>query len=1416
MLNQLTARRFFSRMQSRFRRARPGSVLILVIVLLLLLAILGTSYLSTTHNDRISSIQNQVISQVDLLGQGMESVVSGILIDDLSDNFGDFRNPLPAGGTPPTYNGQYRGQYDGVNGVNPPGPSAGYNFGDIVNDPTRPNQTPPSTFNFYVFDSATSALPFTIFSPATHLPFTCPVSQPWLADRVPTLVATNPFWQNITQSVAAKYPNGPTSIIGDRPFESPDNGSKMQAAPWNALAPYQPISTLYPGFANDGGVMIPTLSTVPPPATPPAISTLPGTTAIAGDADGDGVADSLLTRLHGAYYDGLTWYAGVRIIDDNSAININTAWDRDNDYDNTNKPIKNGWGLFQSSVGLIQLLNPTNFAAEMNAINSYRFNMPGSSSPQAGVASGPGGMLAAEDETGQPAGSAAARADFAYISQGDVFYNQFIRRMGNPGFNGTSNRFQAFPWSDSGVLAYHFGLLNPGSVSSPSVLESVDSQTGANSFTNYGGGKYRSTPYSGYPGATPPDDQQQWYSDNFSFQTPGVPRVSYYGSGVFPARSLVVTHNPVSNYIQPVYDPTFLGEPINAAMLPYGIGTKLPGTQPNYNHFLGRWIAAPAIPYVKDDVVIGADGATYICKSGGGVTDPGTLSPAALQTDPNWRRQPWSNHPVKTNVNTATFGELFRAFWCVMAGNPADSDSPFGPAPVSDDTIYNPNHPRHEFRSVLRDPTTNVGTPGAPVVFPPGSMTQLRAALAAVNTLGLRDQSQNIVSRNISLLARISATTQPVSVTVFSNAPQPFITEVYADGYGAAGPGGAINANGYVAVELYNPYQADLNLQNYQIALIDRSPGKYTGATPAMPIGSIFTFPAGAPSVIKAGGYMLLENYNYGAVTTTQPSNDATYRPALSGIKPETGTAWQAPAGGDQSMYADVFIPNLSTVLSGNTEMVLLRPRRADGQPSASTDPNNMFDEKNNWIDMVPVDSFDFSGQIPSISTTAPFSAVSYIRSKGGFNCVYGGNYGNGGGNTPPRQGVYVPIKAAGYPYSVTWPPIGGGKPGFGMPVAAKSPPASNPAPPPTIMSGFPPIQVYPAGMPGPNATSALAVNTPAPQKFPFGGFARNGDILDIPFVGAYTVRILPQAAGTILEMNALPMDCGFADAGDPVAGDHQYENIGRFCPMASAAGTTALGGADYYAWAAKVFDYLTVQSTADQSMPNVDAGVTDVTNPANQNVTAYWPGSASASPQPSPVFSGDHYATDHTQQDTVGVEGLININTAPVEVLAMLPLVPSTGGGTNMNNLTLAQAIVAYRNANGPFTSIFDLNKVPGFQTAGGNLAPGSANSNFGLLFPPDGAFPGASGILGTGNDFTAQFASVTRISNLVTIRSDTFTVYIVIEGWQNASYNGGPPTFGPPRLKVVRRFAFIADRSAINQDPTTRVLKTLMFPND
>src|SRR5262249_41129340 len=71
-----------------------------------------------------------------------------------------------------------------------------------------------------------------------------------------------------------------------------------------------------------------------------------------------------------------------------------------------------------------------------------------------------------------------------------------------------------------------------------------------------------------------------------------------------------------------------------------------------------------------------------------------------------------------------------------------------------------------------------------------------------------------------------------------------------------------------------------------------------------------------------------------------------------------------------------------------------------------------------------------------------------------------------------------------------------------------------------------------------------------------------------------------------------------------------------------------------------------------------------------------------------------------------------------------------------------------------------------------------------------------------GTRNDFEEQYQILTKVSNLLTTRSGTVTVYIVLEGWRGS---------GTKATKVVeRRKAMIIDRTGFTQDhnqpPTNR----------
>jgi hypothetical protein len=1516
---------------------RPASVLLIVIVLLLLLAILGTAYLSTSRADRLTSAQNVLSAQSDIQLDGISRMISGIIVNDLND--------APAIPTP-TFGGYMHGNFSAV--VNPSSPpyhltfqgqwnaATTYQAGDVVYPaglgtnfyvcaagPSR-NVAPPSaawelinTWN--PVDAGpqpiwmnTAATPPGYGMPIGPTLATSSLSQPWIASRIPSFDPAGtgwPYWANISCSIPEPIavPSA-RSVIGTLQFEDPTTGNTTSAS---AAA-----SHFYPGFGQYSANMqiYPTLTLGGAPTAnlvtlaAGAVNT-PAATMVAADADGDGIADSLLFRIPGANFDGLTWYAAVRIVDNNSAINVNTAWSRDQDYTVAGAgygTVQTNWGFFPSNIGLLELLNlndQTVGPSQINAaFNLYRCNGPGDP------------VQTPYDQTNFPppdssfptAGAfpiSPARNDFQYLSFGDAFNSQFARRLDNPGLNlngATWTRYRAIPQGDQADLAYHFCLVNPNS--GQTLLESK--LLPASLYTGYS-----SSPFSVVYSAGGGD----WWNSNFNY--PVAPAATPQNNNNKPIRPLLVARNPVSNYIEPVYDPTHFGEPLytipdtifalptapstptvttpgavgevvaSQMMLPYGNG-----------HFKGTWTAAPAAPYIFGDIVqYGKYTFIEVAPGGAGGTAPeGTIDQLSTTNTSVWQFQPWTQYPVKANVNTATFRELLRAYASVMAGNPA-TQTVYGTDPATYGTPYpapgaGPNFvPFHQFRSPLRDPTYLAGN--ATTWLPPSQVMMLRAALAAVNTLGLRDDTQNVISRTIWLYAYVAhnvggtITSVPhlVETRVYSSAPQPFISEVYVNTDIKPSPNDANDAtlapnpHGYIAIELFNPTSAPLILNNWQLALVQRpNIGATTYpnlqfTTPSIGLLNINSSVANA-TAIPAHGYAILENYNaYG-------TGDAQYRPQNSGLPngalPGTPTN---PLPGPIVNTVDVYIPNLYQVITNATgtggELVILRPRRADGlytkndNTVANYDPLDIYDEGStavpNLYDMVPVDSYDFTNI--SQELVEPFHAYSYIRLKkavGPFTVTYPDRY--------TTLGLLGPNTGTLRQTGTTWQPI----------TAAAPNPAF--APPPvfqnnnlpgsaSVSNPFPPIQVSNVGTdasgtlvrhwPNPVAQMSLATQQPvataAPVSFPFGAFPRNGDMLDVPFIGAYRMRVvdLPTPATNpptyifsdpyttppltftdgshFLELNSLPVDCSFADDGDTTAGQQTIEQIGRFCPLYARPTPPPINYPDYYAWARNLFDYLTVQSNSDNYMPNYDAGVNDPTLPANPIVNKYPLGSGGAPPTiPTQVQNADATAGNSTMQDNVGVDGLININTASWKVLSMLPMIP----GNPLSNENLAKAIVTYRDGppggaggHGPFMSIFDLNEVldvgtAGFQNAEGSLTLTAVTSTDRILTPPDPNFPNISGTPNNmGEDYQSDFAVLDRISNLITTRSDTFTVYIVVEGWQNAvlpgqvPYNPAAATPMPvPTLKVLRRFSFIADRSAISADPTTRYLKTIAVPND
>jgi hypothetical protein len=143
-------------------------------------------------------------------------------------------------------------------------------------------------------------------------------------------------------------------------------------------------------------------------------------------------------------------------------------------------------------------------------------------------------------------------------------------------------------------------------------------------------------------------------------------------------------------------------------------------------------------------------------------------------------------------------------------------------------------------------------------------------------------------------------------------------------------------------------------------------------------------------------------------------------------------------------------------------------------------------------------------------------------------------------------------------------------------------------------------------------------------------------------------------------------------------------------------------------------------------------------------------------------------------------IKGRININTAPWFVLAQLPWV-----SYHTPNYELARSIVNYRDTYGPFKNIGELMNVGILNADPNNLnrmdyyvGKGSTVPTT-LLTPTDGV----------GDAFEERDVIFDRISNLVTVRSDVFTAYILVR----------IGTDGPQKRAIA-----ILDRSGVTPNPS------------
>ncbi len=176
------------------------------------------------------------------------------------------------------------------------------------------------------------------------------------------------------------------------------------------------------------------------------------------------------------------------------------------------------------------------------------------------------------------------------------------------------------------------------------------------------------------------------------------------------------------------------------------------------------------------------------------------------------------------------------------------------------------------------------------------------------------------------------------------------------------------------------------------------------------------------------------------------------------------------------------------------------------------------------------------------------------------------------------------------------------------------------------------------------------------------------------------------------------------------------------------------------------------------ETEPSEEVVRLDLQNPAFANILQYLTVIDPAS------FGQGEYETR--------IKGRINVNTAPWFVIGQLPWMSPA----------IAQAIVAHRDTVGGFESTGELMHVP----AMGYYAYDPLYSAFDLDRFPD-LTPGDGAV----SDFEERDVIFSRISNLVTVRSDVFTAYILVRIGVD----------GPQRRVIA-----ILDRSQVNS-PSDRV---------
>ena len=220
-------------------------------------------------------------------------------------------------------------------------------------------------------------------------------------------------------------------------------------------------------------------------------------------------------------------------------------------------------------------------------------------------------------------------------------------------------------------------------------------------------------------------------------------------------------------------------------------------------------------------------------------------------------------------------------------------------------------------------------------------------------------------------------------------------------------------------------------------------------------------------------------------------------------------------------------------------------------------------------------------------------------------------------------------------------------------------------------------------------------------------------------------------------------------------------------------------------------------------------------------------------------------------------VEGLVNINTAGFGILKLLPLAIDATGAVDYDRIRdatnpgspltgLAGSLYLGRwdttFTAGAYATLFEVNRLPqdmgapagefrDFGSAAGvtrrmagditgmNWQANPTYQDIGSDATDSWYFDHQStvGVAITERNYEDDTVQLTRLSNLTTTRSDSYTVYIVVQAWENFGNPLGAPYPGPARMIRQERAAFTVDRSGVTPfNPAATTPFTPWLPAD